>query len=171
MDSTNKVSLVFNRSLNSGGSPYLNKASYGGINLIAELLGLLIHFRTNEIAVPADIAKTFRKIKVNKLTNNKFSFIVYQNKAYVHYRYTTIIFRFVTSPFILNYIIQHHASFCTNLSINEALSSNYTSITITTLAMTLELPYTYKSVKAEAAKGNFCLREWCSNNTALKVIC
>ena len=87
----------------------------------------------------------------------------------MHYRYTTIIFGLVASPFILDYIIPHYAFFCTNLSIKQALFSklyvdNYFH-TCHDIRVAID---TYKSVKAELGKGNYCLREWCSNNARVQ---
>ena len=54
---TTQVRLVFNCLLRTGGSPSLNKAAYREINLMADLLGLLMHFCANKITMLVDVKK------------------------------------------------------------------------------------------------------------------
>ena len=65
-------------------------------------------------------------VKLSKETDrNKFS-ILWQTKdnKLVAYRYKTIVFGFVSSPFILNHVIQHHVSKYPDDACSSVLRSN-----------------------------------------------
>ena len=102
---TTKIRPVFNCSLKMGKAPSLNEAAFPGIDLMNNLLSLLLYFRSNFYVVLSDIAKAFLQIRWHLKEN--FRKI---NGKFVPYRYRTIIFGFVSSPFILNYVIQYHFS-------------------------------------------------------------
>ena len=51
----------------------------------------------------ADIAKAFLQIRLNRETDsNCISFCLVSDGEYKFFRYNSMIFKFVTSPFILN---------------------------------------------------------------------
>ena len=59
----------------------------------------------------ADIRKAFLMIKLWSLKDrNRFCFFMKEWNKLVWFRYTTIIFGFNVSPFILNFIIKHIAN-------------------------------------------------------------
>ena len=103
---------VFNASLKTKkGTPSLNEASYCGINLMKDMNDLLMLFRTNHYVYLSDIRKAFLMIKLKKIEDrNRFCFFLREGDKLICYRFTTIIFGFNASPFILNYVIQYHAS-------------------------------------------------------------
>ena len=61
---TTKIRPVFNCSLKTGGHPSINEASYAGINLMADMLELLMLFRTNKHVLLGDLRKAFLMIKL-----------------------------------------------------------------------------------------------------------
>ena len=106
-----KIRLVFNCSLKMDKAPSLNEAALPGIDLINNLLSLLLYFRSNFYVLLSDIAKAFLQIHLaSEEDKNRFCFFRKINGKFVPYRYRTIIFGFVSSPFILNYVIQYHLS-------------------------------------------------------------
>ena len=93
----------------------INKAGYPGTDLLNDLFGLVIHFRTKDFAVLADIAKTFLHIRLNKKENRgRSSFAVYHQSQFRYFYFNSILFKVISSPFILSYIIRHHLQFCEN---------------------------------------------------------
>ena len=107
---TTKVWQVFNCSLKVRGRSSLNEAAFSGVDVMAKLLDLLNYFQTNCYTLLSDIQKAFLNIHLKLQENhNRFSFVVFQNGAYHYYQYQTIIFEFVSSPFILNFICRKHA--------------------------------------------------------------
>ena len=108
---TTKIRPVFNCSLKMGKAPSLNEAAFPGVDLMNNLLSLLLYFRSNFYVLLSDIAKAFLQIRLaSEEDKNRFCFFRKINGKFVPYRYRTIIFGFVSSPFILNYVIQYHVS-------------------------------------------------------------
>ena len=109
---TTKMRPVFNCSLKSRkGTPSLNEASYAGINLMGDMLELIMLFRTNRYVYLADIRKAFLMIKLKYLVDkNRFCFFMKEGDRLICYRFTTLLFGLNASPFILNYVLKHHAS-------------------------------------------------------------
>ena len=87
----------------------------------------------------------------------------------IAYRYKTIIFGFNASPFILNYVVKHHAnSFCED-EVTRILSSNFY---VDNLLVTGNSEDFLKRVYAESLsrmkQGGFYLRSWNSNSLELQ---
>ena len=109
--STTPMRAVFNCSLKVGDNPSLNEASYAGINLMADMLELLLLFRTNFHVLLGDLKKAFLMIKLKELADrNRFCFFMRKGDKLICYRYKTLIFGFNSSPFILNYVIRDLAN-------------------------------------------------------------
>ena len=163
---TTPIRPVFNCSLKTRGDPSLNEAAYPGTDLMGDLLGLLNYFRTNKFALLADIVKAFLMVKLKNLKDrNRFSFILYKNGEYVPYRYNSIIFGFCSSPFILNYILRHHAEKSRDPTISSAIATKfYMDNFIYTSTSEDKLTYCYDQIKVDLEKGGFNLRDWVSNS-------
>ena len=72
---------------------------------MGDMQELLLLFRTNKYVMLADM------IKLGSLEDrNRFCFIMKKGNKLVCFRYTTIIFSFNASPFILNFIIKNHVN-------------------------------------------------------------
>ena len=161
-----KIRPVFNCSLKTGGSPSLNEAAYPGTDLLNSLFGLINYFRTNDYVLLGDLAKAFLNVKLNKVEDmNKFSFVVFYNGKYHYFRYTTIIFGFIASPFILNFIIRHHAKMLESSYIKSILDNKfYVDNLVLTSTSKVDLIATGKEVADTMSDAGFNLREWCSND-------
>ena len=104
-----KIRPVFNCSLKIGKAPSLNEAAFLGIDLTNNLLSLLLYFRSDFYVLLSDIAKAFLQIRLaSEEDENKFSFFRKINGKFVPFRYHTIIFGLVSSPFIVNYVIDSY---------------------------------------------------------------
>ena len=122
---------VFNCSLKTRKDcPSLNEASYAGINLMKDMQQLIMLFRTNHYVYLADVRKAFLMVKLKSIKDrNRFCFFMREGDRLVCYRFTTLLFGLNASPFILNYIIKHHAnSFskdeCTDMLLNNFFVDN-----------------------------------------------
>ena len=167
---TTKIRPVLNCSLKTNGQCSLNEAAYPGVNLMGDLLELLLKFRTNENVLLADIRKAFLMIKLSKMEDrNKFCLFMKEGDNLICYRYKTIIFGYNASPFILNYVIKHHANKFPNDNCTEMLKNNfYVDNLIKTGNSVSELKELYKEAYSRMQKGNFDLRSWNTNNDELK---
>ena len=161
-----KVRPVFNCSLKTGGAPSLNEAAFPGTDLMNSLFGLLQHFRTNDYVLLSDITKAFLQIKLKLDSDkNKFSFIVYEEGQYRYFRYNTIIFGFISSPFILNFIIKFHAKSVESSTLKNTISSKfYVDNLILTTNSIEESVESYCKLSKVMRDGGFTLRDWLSNN-------
>ena len=109
--STFKIRPVFNCSLKTRkDKPSLNETSYAGVNIMQNMLHLLLLFRTNSKVLLGDLEKAFLQIRLKLLKDkNKFCFFVKHKDRIRCFRYNTLLFGYVCSPFILNYVIKHIA--------------------------------------------------------------
>ena len=123
---TTKIRPVFNCSLKVGRAPSLNEAAFPGIDLMNNLLSLLLYFRTNFNVVLADIMKAFLQIRLaDDSDKNRFCFFRKIEGKFIPYRYNTIIFGFVSSPFILNYILQYHLQVNSHLEVASLIKNHF----------------------------------------------
>ena len=167
---TTKVRPVFNCSLKVGNAPSINEAAFKGIDLMSELIDLLLCFRSNKFAVISDIKQAFLQIKLKNLSDrNKFCFF-WVNEAgnLVHYRYTTIVFGYTSSPFILNYIIKYHVSKYVQDEVSKILMSKFyvDNLLVTSNSESFLSEVYYKAVE-RMKNGGFELRSWQTNEPSL----
>ena len=108
---TTKIRPVFNCSLKTGLGMSLNEAAYSGVNLTGDMLQLLLSFRANNYVLLADIRKAFLMIRLKlEGDKNRFCFFLRDGDRLRCFRYSTLIFGFTSSPFVLGCILRFHAS-------------------------------------------------------------
>ena len=171
--STTKMRPVFNASLKTKkGTPSLNEASYCGINLMKDMTELLMLFRTNKYTYTADIRRAFLMIKFLKIQDrNRFCFFLKDGDQLICFRFTTIIFGFNASPFILNYVLQYHINTFANDECTEILKNHFfVDNLVKTLNDEDKLIHLYKNSIARLGTGNFELRSCNTNSVKLKQI-
>ena len=163
---TTKIRPVFNCSLKTNKAPSLNEAAYAGINLMGDIVKLSLYFRSNDLVMLSDIKQAFLQIMLaQEEDKNKFCFFMREGDKLVAYRYKTIILGFNASPFILNYVIKHHANQLANEEFTRMLKSNfYVDILIVTGNSPRFLEWVYLESVKRMSQGGFCLRSWNSNN-------
>ena len=169
---TTKIRPVFNCSLKVNDKPSLNEAAYAGVNLMADLTKLVLYFRSNRYVMLGDIKQAFLQIELaHEEDKNRFSFFMIENDRLVAYRYRTIIFGFNASPFILNYVIKHHASKYPDDECTRILLSNfYVDNLIITGDSEEKLGKLYKECSSRMKEGGFLLRSWNSNSKELQKV-
>ena len=88
---------------------------------MSNLIELLSYFRTNKYCLLSDIEKALLVIRLKQEADkNLFSFVVFHDGKYKYFRHNSVIFGFITSPFNLNYILNHVAQTCVDTTIREA---------------------------------------------------
>ena len=168
---TTKIRPVFNCSLKTNKElPSLNEAAYPGIDLMGSILKLLFYFRTNNIVMLSDIKQAFLMIKLkHESDKNRFCFFWRRGDKLVAYRYKTIVFGYTSSPFILNFVMKHHAETFPDDKCKEILSNNFY---VDNLLMTgndlPEMKGLYSLAFERMKNGGFTLRSWNSNSTELR---
>ena len=125
--STFKIRPVFNCSLKTRkDKPSLNEASYAGINIMQNMLHLLLLFRTNSKVLLGDLEKAFLQIRLKLLEDKKrFCFFIKDGERIRCFRYNTLLFGYVCSPFILNFVIKHIAGLYPDNECSRMIKSNF----------------------------------------------
>ena len=162
---TTKIRPVFNCSLKVDGAPSLNEAAYAGINLMGDIVKLSLYFRSNKKVLISDIKQAFLQIRLSREEDkNKFCFFMQEGEQIVAYRYCSILFGFNASPFILNFVLKHHAELFPEDEAAFFLKSNfYVDNLIVTGNSSDELKPIYQQSVDRMKEGGFCLRSWNSN--------
>ena len=168
---TTKIRPVFNCSLKTSKNlPSLNEAAYPGVDLMTSILKLLFYFRTNNFVMLSDIKQAFLMVKLaNEYDKNRFCFFWKRNNELVTYRYKSIVFGYTSSPFILNYVIKHHAETFPDDKCKQILSNNFyvDNLVITGNGLD-EMKELYETSFDRMNSGGFFLRSWNSNSTELR---
>jgi hypothetical protein len=167
---TTKVRPVLNCSLKVDQTPSLNESAYPGVNLLTKLADLLLKVRLDDYLVMSDIRKAFLMIKLKQeIDRNRFSILwVDESGKLKAYRYSSLVFGFISSPFILNYVIKHHVKQYPQDEVSSILDSNFYVDNLFFTGNDLsKLTYLYKESLARMAEGGFHLRSWASNNPEL----
>ena len=110
--SLSKWDPLFICSLKTDKESSLNEAAFLGIDLMNNLFALLLYFQTNFFVLLADIMMAFLQIRLlPEQYRSLFCFFLNFGGKYEPYRYnSTIIFGFISSLFIVNYVVQHDIS-------------------------------------------------------------
>ena len=168
---TTKIRPVFNCSLKTNKDlPSLNEAAYPGVDLMNSILQLLFYFRTNKLVMLSDVKQAFLMIKLkDEVDQNRFCFFWKRGNKLVTYRFKTIVFGFTSSPFMLHYVMRHHANTFPDDKLSKILANNfYVDNLIVTGNETNEMQELYHLAYERMKAGGFTLRSWNSNSTELR---
>ena len=127
---------------------------------MGDMLELTLLFRSNKYVLLGDIRKAFLMIKlISESDQNRFCFFAREGDKLVAFKYTTLIFGYNASPFILNYVLKHHANAFPADSCTEMMKNNfYVDNLIKTSNNVEELEYLYQESVQRLQQGNFELR-------------
>ncbi|GFW35921.1 DUF5641 domain-containing protein [Trichonephila clavipes] len=106
---TTKLRLVFDASAHAEKQLSLNDCLFHGVNLNPNILDLLISFRSNKIAVLADVEKAFLQISLAPKDRDVVRFLIDDGENGVQvYRFNRVLFGVNASPFLLAATIKTH---------------------------------------------------------------
>ena len=168
---TTKIRPVFNCSLKTNKElPSLNEAAYPGVDMMNNILQLLFYFRTNKLVMLSDVKQAFLMIKLKKeIDQNRFCFFWKRGNKLVTYRFKSIVFGFTSSPFMLHYVMKHHANTFPDDKLSKILSNNfYVDNLLVTGNEIDEMKELYHLAYERMKAGGFTLRSWNSNSTELR---
>ena len=107
-----KLCVVFDVAAESNGVS-LNKLLLSGPDLTNNLLGVVLRFRQNPVALVADIKQMFHSFKVKGEFRDPLRFLWYKdndpNGVITEYRMKVHIFRNTSSPAVANYTLRKTA--------------------------------------------------------------
>lgn len=173
---TTKVRIVYDGSAKSPGINYsLNDCLQVGPNLIPQLFDVLVKFRSNPIALTADIEKAFLMVSMNEASKNMLRFLWFKNPSentpeVVQLRFCRLVFGLRPSPSILSSTIRHHLNYCEELNpelsdvINLLRERLYVDDFLGGADSTKNAETIYKNSKEIMSQGGFNLRKWNSNS-------
>ncbi|GFY04571.1 uncharacterized protein TNCV_4416551 [Trichonephila clavipes] len=106
---TTKLRLVFDASAHEEKQLSLNDCLFHGVNLNPNILDVLISFRSNKIAVLADVEKAFLHISLAPKDRDVVRFLIDDSENGVKvYRFNRVLFGVNKSPFLLAATIKTH---------------------------------------------------------------
>ncbi|XP_068206211.1 uncharacterized protein [Palaemon carinicauda] len=84
------------------------------------------YHKTNKYVMLSDVKQAFLMIKLkNEVDKNIFCFFWKRGNKLVSYRYKTMVFYYTSSPFILNFVMKHHAESYPDDKCKEILTNNF----------------------------------------------
>ena len=165
-----KLRIVFDCSAKYCGTS-LNDNVYQGPDLTNQLLGVLLRFRQETIALMADIEGMFNQVRVNKADRDVLRFLWWNNgfnEEPKTYRMTTHLFGGVWSPSIANYALK-----CTGRDNIERFDSDtistidknfYVDDCLTSVATGQAASSLISQLCQALSLGGFHLTKWLSNS-------
>ena len=104
-----KVHIVFNASMQAyPGALSLNDCIHAGPSLLADLVDILMRFRTYPIALAGDITGAFHQIALSETDRDAFRFLWHRDGKLEEYRFCRVPFGCTVSPFLLNSTVRAH---------------------------------------------------------------
>ena len=112
---------------------------------------------------------TYNKPREELKDKNRFSFLLYENGQYRAYRYASLIFGFITSPFILNFILRHHAEKGQSSLLQNVISNKfYVDNLIYTTNSEQDAINLCQDISVEMREAGFEFHEWISNSSKIR---
>lgn len=171
---TTKLRIVYDASAKRNG-PSLNDCLYAGPALTPLIWDILLRFRTNKVAVTADIEKAFLNISIAPEHRDCLRFLwvddpLSESPEIQVMRFARVMFGVTSSPFILNATIRHHMNYYSATDpefVNEVLRSLYVDDYVSGASSEQAAYELCEKVKSRLAEGGFNMRKWMSNSQQL----
>ena len=173
---TTKLRVVYDGSAKKPGETHsLNDCLETGPNYIPHMFNVLVKFRSNPIAMSADIEKAFLMIGINEVDKNMLRFLWFKdpfilNSEFIQLRFCRLVFGLRPSPAILGATIDHHLnSFKDKYPeiVQQIKQSLYVDDFVSGTQTIDEAINLYKKSKSLMADGGFNLRKWHTNSALL----
>ena len=150
----------------------LNKCLFRDPILLQNQKGILFRFRMKQIAMVADIEKTFLQICLQKDAKDVTRFFWLKSKNILNvesniqaYRFCRVPFGIICSPFLLAATIDHHLNFFFNSNTAQNIRDNiYVDNVITGTQSILQAKEFYSKSKKIFESASMNLRDWMSNS-------
>ena len=176
---TTKVRLVYDASAKTkGDNKSLNECLYRGPVMLHNLCGILMRFRTHNIAVVADIEKAFLQVGLQEDQRDATRFLWIKDHEnpttgvdnVEEYRFCRVPFGVISSPFILGATIEHHLeSYQTHLA-EQMKNDIYVDNLITGTSNESEAVSLYTTSKKMFKEAAMNLREWSTNSDLVRKV-
>jgi hypothetical protein len=173
-----KLRVVYDASAKTKSGLALNDVLHAGPSIVKDIVGLLFGYRMNPTAVLADIEKAFLRIGLDEADRDMVRFLAVADplkpvdpKALVVYRFCRVPFGVISSPFLMNMVLQElltaalssaegsDAKWCALGRISFYVDNLLLSVEDATEALQL-----YDVLTHHFALAGFNLRDWASNS-------
>ena len=151
-------------------NPSLNDCLDVGPSLLPLLYDILLRFRLNKVALTGDIEKAFLNIRVAPEHRDLLRFlwvedIEAENPKIVVYRFASVLFGCISSPFLLNQTVKHHmATFSDDEEFVSSVSNSLYCDDFIGGCNSVEDALTlYEKLKTRFQQDGFNMRKWMSN--------
>ena len=170
---TTPIRIVFDCSAKQSNTNSLNDCLLTGPSLVNDLTSILLRFRLKQFACTADIEKAFLMVGLNEVDRDSCRFFwpkdpFNRNSDILTYRFRVVLFGSTASQFLLNSTICHHLSKHATCNSDKLLNNLYIDNVLCSFTNESDLLMFYHDSKDIMAKGNFNLREWCTNSQVLR---
>ncbi|XP_064482768.1 uncharacterized protein LOC135395520 [Ornithodoros turicata] len=175
---TTKLRVVFDASAHAPNTAPLNAYLEKGPKLNTELIPLLLRFRTERIALVADIAQAFLQVVVGEEDRDALRFLWYKETpteegplpAPEVWRMTRVPFGATSSPFLLAATLIHHLNGVEErlkATASKLAASFYVDDLLTGASCEEDAQRIYKEANAIMRSAGMHLRKWASNSKRL----
>ncbi|XP_077996706.1 uncharacterized protein LOC144450013 [Glandiceps talaboti] len=172
---TTPIRIVYDCSCTpSKDTPSLNDCLQTGPTLLNDLTAILLRFRLNNIAIVSDIEKAFLNVRLDQSDRDFTKFLWLSNpndpeSLFKVYRFKSVLFGAVCSPFILNAVVKTHLETHAEKWASNDLSENmYVDNVVTGTEDAQEARKYYTDANEIMQTGGFKLRSWSSNYNAIR---
>lgn len=155
--------------------PSLNDCLLRGPDFLNDLCLILLRFRTHAFAISTDIEKAFLHVYLHEKDRDftRFFWLIDPSNPESElavYRFKTVLFGAVSSPFILYAMLYHHLQHY-NTPLSRDIQTNlYVDNIISGNATEAEAVQYYHNARAILSEAGFNLRAWISNSQQVRTI-
>ncbi len=170
---TTPIRIVYDCSCRqSNKHPSLNDCLLTGPHFLNDLCSILLRFRTHNYAISTDIEKAFLHINLHEEDRDCTRFFWLKNLAdpkseFVVYRFKSVLFGAVSSPFILYATLYHHLRHCNTPLSNDIQSNLYVDNIVSGCETETQTVEYYSNARIIMSSASFNLRAWVSNSQQL----
>ena len=172
--STTPIRVVYDASSKaSSGTPSLNDCLLTGEPLLNDLFEILIRFRLHNVAISTDIEKAFLHVGLDEADRNytKFLWLSDANEPdgeLKTFRFKSVLFGAVCSPFILNATVKKHLDTYPSTVSNDLKQNIYVDNIVSACDTDKEVLDYYEQSNSLMNKCGFNLRSWSSNSQSVR---
>jgi len=152
--------------------PSLNDCLLTGPPFLNDLTSIILRFRTHQYGYVTDIEKAFLHIVLHEQDRNFTRFLwlsdpLDPSSDFATYRFCTVLFGSVSSPFMLFAVLNHHL-LQYNTHVSHTIRSNlYVDNIVTGCDTEKGALQFYKQARSMLCEAKFNLRAWASNSKLL----
>ena len=173
---TTPIRIVYDCSCRQSAShPSLNDCLLTGPHFLNDLCSILLRFRSHKYAISADIEKAFLQIALHEDDRNFTRFFWLNDPSDLTgkldvYRFKTVLFGAVSSPFILYATLYHHLHQHNSILSCDILRNLYVDNILSGCSSEADTIQYYRDARILLSEARFNLRAWVTNSPQLRTI-